>query len=181
MAVARPRIGRLMCPEIVTETWVTRTKGGKQVSLKHICPRHLLSPHRRGLVEAETRQSHTILSSASDLRHQTIRTRRRSVLMQALTIVLQLAGDTQNSNNRKTPGPLKPMDGRKTMDWMTRTTGQMRTMGGMILGAVLGINNLIPRHGIMLYLHIPLIPEQRRMHRPVDGKAGARRREDYPR
>ena len=186
MVVTQPMTGRLMCPEIATETWVTRTKGGKQVSIKHLCPHHPITLHRRSLVEAETTQSHTILSSASSLRHQTTRTRRHSVPTRALTIIPQLAGDTQNPNNRKIPGPLQTMDGKKTMGRVTRTmrtTSGRQTKGGLIPVAV-GVNSLIPRHGPMLYLRIPLVPKQRRMHmhRPVeDGKAGGRKREDYPR
>jgi hypothetical protein len=73
------------------------------------------------------------------------------------------------------------MDGEKTMGRVTRRTmdgGQ--TTGGM-MPIVVGINNLIPRLGTVLSLRIPLIPEQRRMHMPADGKAGARRPENYPR
>lgn len=179
MSVTQPMAGWLMCPEIVIETLVTMA--GKLASPKHLCPHHP-SLHRRSLVEEEITQSRTILNNSSNFRHLTTGTRRGSVPTQALT---RLHGVTQNPNNFKTPGPPR-MDGQKTMGGMIRATRQMRTtngrqmMGGMILIAV-GTNNLILRHGTTPYLRMALIPRQHRMHRPVDGKAGARRRGDYPR
>lgn len=180
MSAIQLMAGRLMRPEIATKTWVT--KGGKQVSLKQRCPPHLPNLYRRSLVEAEITQSRTILNNDSNCHHRAT----RSAPTRALTVGQQLAGDMQNPNILKTSGLLQAMDGQKTMSRVTRMSWQMRmtcgrqTMDGIVPIAV-GVNNLIPRHGNMLYLRIPLIPEQHRMCRRVDGKVGVRRREDYPR
>lgn len=180
MAIAQPVAGWLMCPEIVMEIWMVMA--GKQASLKHLCHHSPRSQHRRRSAEEEIMQSRTILNSNSHFRHRTTRAR-DSVLAQGLTRVQQLAtGVTQNSNNPKMPGLLKMMGGQKTMGGPTRKMGTngRQMMGGIMIIAN-GVNNLTLRHGPTLYLRTPFIPKQRHMHRPVDGKAGARRREDYPR
>ena len=175
MSIALRMAGRPIHPEIVMVIWMM--VAGKPASFKHLCPHYLLQ-RRRKLVEEGTIQSCTILNS-----HRTT-----IVPMQGPTRVQQLAtGVMQNRNIPKISGLLKLKNGRRRRR-RKRKSGVTRRMaldGRQVTGGIIimanGANNLTRRHGITLCLRIPPIPEKRRMHRPVDGRAGERRRKDYAR